>query len=95
MRRYLGTLALAAALVSPLVISGCAARVYDYQYRDYHRWDARERGYYEQWEVETHRRHLDYDRRHENEQREYWQWRNNHYGHDRDHHDRGHGDNDH
>ena len=95
MRRILGTFALAAALCAPVVICGCAARVYDYQYRDYHHWDGRERGYYEEWEVDTHRRHRDYDRRNENEQREYWQWRNSHHGHDhdRDHRDHDRGDN--
>lgn len=90
MRRYLGTLVLCAALISPVVISGCAARVYDYYGHDYHRWDHQEYVYYEQWEVETHRRHRDYDRRDQNEQRQYWQWRDSRYGdrrHDRDHYD--------
>jgi hypothetical protein len=89
MRRYFGTLVLCAALISPLVISGCAARVYDYQGHDYHRWDRHERVYYQQWEVETHRRHQNYDRRDQQQQREYWQWRDNHYGDH--HHDHGHG----
>jgi hypothetical protein len=88
MRRYVGTLVLGAALISPVLISGCAARVYDYQYHDYHRWDGRERGYYIEWERDTHHRDMDYARRDEEEQKEYWQWRNNHYGHD--HHDHDH-----
>jgi hypothetical protein len=87
MRRYLGTLVLTAALVSPVLISGCAARVYDYQYHDYHRWNGQERGYYIEWERESHRRHIDYARRSQEEQREYWQWRNSHYGHDHHDHD--------
>lgn len=93
MRKILGTLALTATLAAPAVISGCAARVYDYQYRDYHHWDGRERGYYEEWEDRTHRRHEDYDRRDRDEQREYWQWRNRQHGHGHDH-DRDHRDHD-
>lgn len=89
MRRYLGTLILSAALVSPVLISGCAARVYDYQDHDYHRWNGQERGYYERWESDTHRRHVDYDRRKDEEQKEYWRWRDEHYKHDHRHdHDR-------
>lgn len=87
MRKILGTLALAAALTAPVVISGCAARVYDYEYQDYHHWNGPERGYYEEWEDRTHRRHEDYDRRNQDEQRDYWRWRNSRHGHDRDHRD--------
>lgn len=88
MRRYLGTLLLSAVLISPVLMSGCAARVYDYDGHDYHHWDHQEVVYYQQWEVDTHRRHVDYDRRNQNEQREYWHWRDSHYGdkhHDHDH----------
>ena len=53
--------ALAVALLSPAVISGCSARVavgyrvYDPGYGDYHVWDANEAAYYSRWEGETHR----------------------------------------
>jgi hypothetical protein len=90
MRRHLGTFILGAALISPVVISGCAARVYDYEGHGYHRWNAHERGYYEEWEVETHRRHEDYDRRDRDDQRSYWKWRDEHHGDDHHHHDHGH-----
>ncbi len=77
MHRYIGPLVLAAALVSPVVISGCAehVRVYDAEYRDYHDWNHHEIVYYQRWEGETHRTHLDFDRRSEEEKREYWKWR--------------------
>lgn len=90
MRRYLGTLLMSAVLLSPIVITGCAARVYDYDGHDYHRWNHHEVVYYQQWEVDTHRRHEDYDRRNHDEQREYWQWRDSHHG-DKHHHDHDHG----
>lgn len=98
MRRYLGTLVLCAVLVSPVLIAGCAARVYDYEGHDYHRWDGQERGYYYEWENDTHRRHRDYDRRDEDEQRQYWQWRDQRHGdrhRDRDRRHRDRDDRDH
>lgn len=69
---------LAAALTAP-VMTSCAvhARVYDPYDNQYHAW-APERGHYEQWEQETHRSHKDYNKRRADEQKEYWQWRQNH-----------------
>jgi len=34
-----------------------------------------EEPHYEQWERETHRQHVDFSKRTEDEQRDYWQWR--------------------
>lgn len=85
MRRYVGSLFLAAALVaSPVVFSGCAAhaRYYDDEYHDYHPWNHDEVVYYQRWEVDTHREHRDFDRRSDEEKREYWKWRHNHEDHD-------------
>jgi hypothetical protein len=80
--RILGTLLLAAALISPVAITGCAARasyrVYDPYYEDYHVWDGHENGFYLRWESETHRDHRDFDKRDKNEQKEYWDWRHSH-----------------
>lgn len=81
MRQRLLSLLLCAVLVAPVFISGCATRVYDVDHHDYHRWDSRERGYYVQWENETHRSHQDFDRRSDAEQREYWNWRHSHQDH--------------
>jgi hypothetical protein len=80
MRRYLTSLLLAATLVSPVVFSGCAARVryYDADHHDYHYWDNAEIGYYQRWEVETHRDHRDFAKRSDDEKREYWNWRHSH-----------------
>ena len=52
--RYLSLIFLAGALVTPLVTTGCAHRVYDPYYSDYHRWDNHENVYYQQWVVEYH-----------------------------------------
>ena len=86
MRRFsqhLRALVFATALVSPAIISGCAARVgvgyrvYDPGYGDYHVFDDNEAGFYARWEGETHRTHVDIRKRPAGEQKEYFTWRHN------------------
>jgi len=50
--RYIGTMLLAAATHVPLVISGCAAWVYDEYHSDYHHWNDREKRAYRMWLAE-------------------------------------------
>ena len=76
--RSLSSIALAATLLSPLMIVGCAARVYDVDHRDYHRWNRGENGYYARWEGETHHDHVDFNKRSANDQQAYWAWRHDH-----------------
>jgi len=80
--RIFGTALLAAALISPVALTSCAARasyrVYDPYYEDYHVWDSHENGYYLRWESETHREHRDFNKRDKGEQKEYWDWRHSH-----------------
>jgi hypothetical protein len=65
-------------LATALFTSGCEvhARVYDPYYHDYHAWGP-EGGYYVQWERETHRDHMDFNRRNEGDKKAYWDWRHN------------------
>jgi hypothetical protein len=81
--RYASSIFLAVALFSPIVFGGCAVRasyrVYDPSYEDYHVWGGNEIVYYQRWEVETHRDHRDFRKRHSDEQKEYWSWRHNHH----------------
>lgn len=69
---------LLAAMLTP-ALTGCAvhARVYDPYDNQYHAW-APERGHYQEWEHDTHRKHEDYKRRNADEQKEYWKWRQSH-----------------
>jgi hypothetical protein len=82
-KQHLISLAMMTALASPLVITGCAARVetgyrvYDPYYNDYHVWDSNEAAYYQRWETDTHRHHQDFRKRNKKEQQEYWTWRHN------------------
>ena len=76
---------MAAFLATPLLITGCSARVgvgyrvYDPYYRDYHVWDDGEVVYYNRWAGETHRdAHRDFRKLNRNEQKEYWNWRHSH-----------------
>jgi hypothetical protein len=73
--------AIAAILaVGPMTLVGCAThRVHDPYYNDVHVWDHAEDGRYRQWETETHREHLDYQRRTEADQHAYWDWRHSHH----------------
>jgi len=78
MRRYIGSLVLAGALLTSSVgFIGCSGHVryYDVEYGDYHPWNHEEIVYYDRWEHETHREHRDFDKRSADEQREYWRWR--------------------
>jgi hypothetical protein len=74
--RSLSPLLLAAAIASPVMMTGCAAhvRVYDPYYHDYHAWNG-EVVYYNQWEVATHRQHMDFNKRNDADKKEYWDWR--------------------
>ena len=76
MKKLTGFL-LGSTLMIPLIL-GCAARggVYVGTY------GPPEAPYYAQWEHETHRDHVDYERRKKAEQHEYWEWRKNHHDHD-------------
>jgi hypothetical protein len=67
--RAVQILLVAGALAAPFVVSGCL----------FHHpsgpWMSVEEPRYEQWERATHRTHQAYQLRGEDEQKEYWQWR--------------------
>jgi hypothetical protein len=90
---WTGHFAATAAIGLALVTAGCAHHYYDPYHNDYHRWDANETVYYNQWVVESHAEaHRDYRHLSKEDQKRYWDWRHNHdhyRDHDRDHdHDR-------
>jgi len=69
---------LAVALGGPVLISGCAEhRYYDPYYSDYHTWNHGEVVYYNNWEHETHRDHVDFAKRNDADKKEYYTWRHN------------------
>jgi hypothetical protein len=58
--RRFAPILLAVAMVSPLAMMGCRSH---------------ETVYYQQWEHDTHRQHMDLNKRSAEEQREYAEWR--------------------
>lgn len=82
--RSLRALLLSAALLAPVITTGCAVsvgyRVHDPYYNDYHVFDGAEIGYYNRWAVETHRDpHRDFRKLKPAEQHEYFTWRHEHH----------------
>jgi hypothetical protein len=67
----------ATALASASALTSCAGGgiVYDPYRHDYHRWNQGEDRFYRQWEIGTHRNHMDFQRRSRGEQSAYWGWR--------------------
>jgi hypothetical protein len=67
------------ALAGPVFIGGCEGEVryYDADHHDYHRWNHGEVVYYNNWEHETHREHVDFAKRNDGEKQEYFAWRHN------------------
>jgi len=72
--KKLNAILLGAALLSP-VITGCAAHGHIYVQT----YGPAEAPYYTQWEHETHRDHVDYEKRKKAEQHDYWEWRKHHH----------------
>jgi hypothetical protein len=79
--RKFSRFAVAAIFAGSLLSVGCAHdRVYDPYYHDYHTW-AGENGYYVQWEHDTHRDHVEFEKRNDADKHAYWDWRHSHDQH--------------
>lgn len=75
-RKYITPLLRGMGLAVILSSAGCRDRgdYHDPYYNDDHP-RAAEQPYYNRWEQETHRQHEDLDRRSQDEQKQYYQWR--------------------
>lgn len=75
---------LLAALFATAVVSGACSstpnRVYDPYYNDGHPWTRDEDRFYRRWEDQTHRQHVEINRRTAEEQHAYFDWRHNRSG---------------
>jgi len=80
LKGFCRTLLLGAALATPLLTSGCAARVryYDDYYADYHPWNDYEARAYRGWLAERHYEYREFNRLSRDQQRDYWRWRHDH-----------------
>jgi len=82
MGKSFATILVGAAMAMPALTTGCTvhAGVYDPYYHDYHPWGG-EVVYYQQWERDTHRDHVDFKNRNDADKKEYWDWRHSHEQH--------------
>jgi len=81
MRRFFGSLALAAILWAPTAIFGEEHhRYYDRERHDWHEWNEVENRAYRHWLMEERheRQYREYARLRAERQREYWRWRHEH-----------------
>ena len=72
-----------AALALSVFTSGCTVHAgypVDPYYHDRHA-VVREVVYYNQWEHDTHRDHVDFKKRNKDDQKAYWDWRHSHDDH--------------
>jgi hypothetical protein len=77
--RYIGSLFLAAALITPVAVTSCAghAGVYDESHGDYHNWDDHEETVYKGYLSDNHKDYTPYKQLNKNDQKSYWDWRHN------------------
>ena len=74
----LGTLLLGPAMVVPNVMRADEHRYHDAAHNDDHVWNDREERAYRMWLKETHRKHREFEKLNEEDQRAYWAWRHEH-----------------
>jgi hypothetical protein len=78
--KLLGTIFLGAALLAPVITTGCEGRVtvYDTWHGDRHHWDDREEVVYRGYLTENHHEYRPYKKLSRDEQKSYWDWRHKH-----------------
>lgn len=75
--RIFAMLLLFGGVAATTTLGGCYAHhPHDYVVAQ---WSVNEEPYYERWEHETHWDHQDYNRRNSDDQKAYWQWRQNNH----------------
>jgi phytoene dehydrogenase-like protein len=87
-KRFLSSLLLSAALLTPAIIKAddthiTIRRYYDRDHRDYHQWNRDEDQMYRQYLQENQRQYREFNRLNRNDRSRYWAWRHNHENADR------------
>jgi hypothetical protein len=75
MRKYLGTMLLAAMFAAPGMAYAGQGRIYREQRQDYNRWDRGEERFYRAYLAEHRMRYIEFRRLNRWQQQRYWQWR--------------------
>ena len=74
----IGASVLVPVAVTPLALRADDRKYHDADHNDDHVWKKDEDRAYRRWEKENHRKHVEFARAKEQEQREYWKWRHEH-----------------
>ena len=87
-KRFLSSLLLSAALLTPVIIRAeetniTIKRYYDRDHKDYHEWNRDEDQAYRQYLQENQRQYRDFNKLNRNDRDRYWTWRHNHENADR------------
>ncbi|HET9184124.1 MAG TPA: hypothetical protein VFP59_18520 [Candidatus Angelobacter sp.] len=85
MRRSLAVILATATLGTMVAATGCAEHRYPTPYYNspndgYYGWNAAEQARYREWLAERQYQYMEFNRLSAERQREYWAWRNSHYG---------------
>ena len=86
LQRYICSLFLAAALMSPVAImaapvpadGGVQIRVYDRGHKDYHNWDDHENKAWGVYLSTNHKKSFEFSKATKKQQSNYWNWRHSH-----------------
>ncbi len=88
MSKFLGSVLLSLALVTPVALHGQDRprqaqdqqnkRYYDSKHKDYHEWNGDEDQRYHEWLKENHKKDHDFSKASKAEQNAYWNWRHEH-----------------
>jgi Ni/Co efflux regulator RcnB len=80
MKRFVSSIILSAALLTPAILSAEPQRYYDRERRDYHEWNDAETRAHRHWLMEERRqqRYREYRRTNRRDQQLYWKWRHEH-----------------
>ena len=75
MRKYIGTMLIAATLAVPGVAYAGQGRVFREQRQDYNRWDRGEERFYRAYLAQRRLRYIEFRRLNRWQQERYWEWR--------------------
>jgi hypothetical protein len=75
----IGSLFLAAALLTPVLSTGCSTHenVYDESHGDTHKWDDHEETVYKGYLSDNHKDYTPINQASKSDQKSYWDWRHN------------------
>ena len=74
----IGASLLVTVTVTPRALRADDKKYHDADHNDDHTWNKNEEKAYRRWEKENHRKHIDFAKAKEEDQKAYWAWRHEH-----------------